>query len=82
MHPAITKSFAILSITVSGALGRDVPQNIRTLYHTIKENASCFNPLASGFWSSDGGDNCKQLELPPFMLRNFALTPSSLHILR
>ncbi|KAK4447783.1 glycoside hydrolase family 75 protein [Podospora aff. communis PSN243] len=57
MHPSIPKSLALLSIAVSSTLARDVPHNIRALYHNIKSNASCSLALASGFWSSDNGDN-------------------------
>ncbi|KAK0611444.1 glycoside hydrolase family 75 protein [Immersiella caudata] len=57
MHPTTTKFFTILFIAASGTAARDVPPNIRSLYHAIKESASCSDPLANGFWSSDNGAN-------------------------
>ena len=48
--------FAAL-MAVASVLARDIPQNVRTLYNSIRAQDHCSNTLATGFWSSDRGSN-------------------------
>lgn len=45
----------VLSAFVGAALARDVPQNVRDLYNSIKNQGECSNVLQGGFFAlSDG----------------------------
>jgi hypothetical protein len=49
---------AFLLLAASG-LARDVPDNVRELYDSIRKKGKCSHKLATGFWSDDNGANCK-----------------------
>lgn len=51
-------------ILASTAHARDVPSNIQSFYNTIKNQGTCSNKLATGFYSTDGGSNSTLLPLP------------------
>ncbi|KAI1082702.1 glycoside hydrolase family 75 protein [Whalleya microplaca] len=46
-----------LSLLLGSSLARDVPSNIQKLYKDIKSQGQCNNKLASGFYSTEEGDN-------------------------
>ncbi|KEZ40896.1 Glycoside hydrolase family 75 [Scedosporium apiospermum] len=47
---------AFLLLAASG-LARDVPDNVRELYDSIRKKGKCSHKLATGFWSDDNGSN-------------------------
>jgi len=57
--PALAPLVAILHI----ATARNVPQNVRSFYNSLK---TCSNKLAGGFWSSDSGQNSIMTPLPRY----------------
>lgn len=50
--------FSLLLPALPG-LAREVPSNLVSLIQEIKAKGECSNKLATGFYSSDGGENSK-----------------------
>ncbi|KAI3335184.1 chitosanase [Ustulina deusta] len=46
-----------LSILAGASLARDVPQNVRALYNSIKSQGECSNVLQGGFYALEDGSN-------------------------
>ena len=44
-------------LLAASSLARDVPDNVRNLYDSIREKGMCSIELAGGFYSSDDGPN-------------------------
>jgi hypothetical protein len=63
----------LLAFTVQA---RDVPSNIQSFYTTIKNQGSCSNKLATGFYSTDGGSNSTYFP-SPIPLSPFSLGPTN-----
>ncbi|KAJ6781651.1 hypothetical protein PWT90_01401 [Aphanocladium album] len=49
-----TASILFASLLASPVLGRQVPQNVRDLYNSIRAQKSCHNELKGGFYSQEG----------------------------
>lgn len=47
----------VLAALSTSAVARDVPDNLRALYDSIRGRGSCKNKLASGFYASARGLN-------------------------
>ncbi|KAK0657769.1 glycoside hydrolase family 75 protein [Cercophora newfieldiana] len=47
----------VFTLCVVGAKARDVPQNVRDLYNSIRDKGSCADRLATGFWATSSGTN-------------------------
>lgn len=46
-------SLAILSLLATGALSREIPANVRSLYKSIRSKGQCSKVLKTGFFSSE-----------------------------
>jgi hypothetical protein len=44
-----------LSLLIALGATRDVPANVKALHDSIVKQGHCNNPLATGFYSQDGG---------------------------
>lgn len=56
-------SFLLAGLLASPVLGRDVPQNLRELYNSIRAQKSCKNELKGGFYSQEGDSKSKNTTL-------------------
>lgn len=48
-----SSSLLLAGLLASPALGRQVPQNVRDLYNSIRAQGSCKNELKGGFYSQE-----------------------------
>lgn len=52
-------SFLATALLAGTALGREVPQNVRELYNSIRSQQSCKNELQGGFYSQENDSKSK-----------------------
>ncbi|KAK0719262.1 glycoside hydrolase family 75 protein [Lasiosphaeris hirsuta] len=51
----ISPLIALALLASGGIVAREIPQNVRDLYNTIKDKGSCSDELATGFRATDNG---------------------------
>lgn len=64
MHTMLFKVLLLIPASVSLATARDVPENLRTLYQSVRARGTCSNRLADGFFATETGPDSAP-PLPP-----------------
>ncbi|KAK0745725.1 glycoside hydrolase family 75 protein [Schizothecium vesticola] len=55
MHVMLFKVLLLVATIVSLVTARDVPENLRALYQSVRARGTCSNKLADGFFATDTG---------------------------
>lgn len=55
MHAMLFKVLLLIAACISLVTARDVPENVRTLYESVRARGTCSSRLADGFFATETG---------------------------